>query len=267
MTEENEEQIAPVIPLFGSGDVAAAPGRRERSRGTGEDASNEHHPAGKGAWASAARAASSAESPGAASSAESSGAASAQPRLRALRQRGDDSHEDADDVPLDPAEQAEKATEALVRKLRTRSLSVAEASVFLRGQHLGRAQVEQILDEFLARKYLDDRMLASHLVVSGHERKGQGRIALSRILAQRGIPRDIADAALEELPDDDFERALEFARGKMRSMARLDEETAKRRLSGQLARRGYPGALVGKVVRQAMQEQSFGSGSTRVRFD
>ncbi|WP_460784712.1 regulatory protein RecX [Microbacterium tumbae] len=146
-------------------------------------------------------------------------------------------------------------------------MSVAEASTFLRGHQLSSVQVDEIIDEFLARKYLDDRILAGHLVVSGHERKGQGRIALGRVLAQRGIPRDIADAALAELPDDDFERALEFARGKTRAMARLDAETAKRRLSGQLARRGYSGSLVSKVVRQALQEQFSGGSSSGVRFE
>ncbi len=167
----------------------------------------------------------------------------------------------------DPEELVSRATEALVRKLRARSLSIAEASSFLRGLELNTMQIEEIVDEFLARKYLDDRILAGHLVLSGHERKGLGRVALGRVLAQRGIPREIADEALEELPDDDFERALEFARSKARSMGRLDFDTANRRLSGQLARRGYSGALVSKVVRQALQEQSLGGRTSGVRFE
>ena len=37
-------------------------------------------------------------------------------------------------------------------------------------------------------------------------------------LRKRGIPRDVAEAALAELPDDDAERALEVARTKVRGV-------------------------------------------------
>ena len=54
--------------------------------------------------------------------------------------------------------------------------------------------------------------------MSGIERKSQGRVALSRALAQRGISRDVIVAAMSDLPDDDADRALEFARTKARSL-------------------------------------------------
>lgn len=160
----------------------------------------------------------------------------------------------------------------LVRKLRSRSLSVAEARTILRGyqleeQRLDAAQVDDVLDDFCRRGYLDDATLAGLLVTSGTQRKSQGRTALARLLAQRGIPRDIVDAALDEVPDDDYERALEYARSKMRSLARLDLETAKRRLSGQLARRGYPGGVVSSVVRAVTSEQFSSRPSSGVRFE
>jgi len=135
------------------------------------------------------------------------------------------------------------------------------------GQRLDDAQIDDVIDDFCRRGYLDDAILAGHLVTSGVERKGQGRVALTRALAQRGIPRDVVDAALDDLPDDDLERALEFARTKMRSLARLDQETAKRRLSGQLARRGYSGGVVSSVVRTVMGEQFSGRRPSGVRFE
>ncbi len=128
-------------------------------------------------------------------------------------------------------------------------------------------QIDEVIDDFCRRGYLDDALLAGHLITSGVERKGQGRVALSRALAQRGIPREVIDAALGDLPDDDVERALEFARTKMRSLGRLDPETAKRRLSGQLARRGYSGGVVSSVIRTVMGEQSSGRRPSGVRFE
>lgn len=166
---------------------------------------------------------------------------------------------DADDV-------AQRAEEALVRKLRARSLSVSEARQVLRGHDLDQSRIDDVIDRFCERGYLDDSLLAEHLVISGVERKGQGRVALSRALVQRGIPRDVIDTALGDLPDDDAERALEFARTKARSLSRLDFDTALRRLMGQLARRGYGGSVAANAARTALGEASLGAPRTGVRF-
>ncbi|WP_298868619.1 regulatory protein RecX [uncultured Microbacterium sp.] len=157
-----------------------------------------------------------------------------------------------------------RAEEVLVRKLRGKQLSVSEARTVLRMTDVDREVAESIIDEFLHRGYLDDRTLAELLVTSGVERKGQGRIALSRSLAQRGIPRDIVDDVLGELPDDDAERALDYARGKASSMSGLEPDTALRRLLGQLARRGYGGSVAMNAARTALREA--GSGRSGVRF-
>lgn len=169
---------------------------------------------------------------------------------------------DADDAD----ETARRAEEVLVRKLRARSLSVSEARQVLRGQDLDGAGIDDVIDRFCERGYLDDALLAEHLVISGIERKGQGRVALSRALSQRGIPRDVIDVALGDLPDDDAERALEFARTKARSLSRLDFDTALRRLMGQLARRGYGGSVATTAARTALTEASLGGPTSGVRF-
>lgn len=191
------------------------------------------------------------------------------PRLRALRS-GDEGGAD-DPSPADPEELRAAAEDLLVRKLRSKSLSVSEARSVLRGfedrgQRIDAGQVDDILDDYGRRGYLDDATLAWHLVTSGVERKGQGRIALSRALAQRGIPREVIDEALAELPDDDAERAVEFARSKARAMSGLDPDTALRRLVGQLARRGYNGSVAMTAAKTALREAAFGRPASGVRF-
>lgn len=166
----------------------------------------------------------------------------------------------------DAQQLAHRAEEALVRKLRARSLSVSEARQVLREQGLGGVAVDDVIDRFCERGYLDDALLAEHLVISGVERKGQGRVALARALAQRGIARETIDEALGDLPDDDAERALEFARSKARSLARLDFDTALRRLVGQLARRGYGGSVAMTAARTALAEASSVGSGHGVRF-
>ena len=77
---------------------------------------------------------------------------------------------------------------------------------------------------------------------------------IAQELARRGVPREVADVALAALPDDDAERALRFARTKARSMASLDRNTALRRLTGQLTRRGYGGSIALNAAREALDE-------------
>ncbi|KQQ69002.1 regulatory protein RecX [Microbacterium sp. Leaf320] len=190
------------------------------------------------------------------------------PRLRALQPQSDP---DGDVGGADPIRVREAAEELLVRKLRSRSLSISEARMVLKGYEqdgarLDSGAVDDVLDDFCRRGYLDDALLAGQLVTSGVERKGQGRVALSRALAQRGIPRDVVDAALDELPDDDAERALEYARTKARGLSRLDGDTALRRLVGQLSRRGYNGSVAMTAAKTALAEASFGRSTSGVRF-
>lgn len=167
--------------------------------------------------------------------------------------------------PLSPEAAEEAAEQALLKRLRTRSLSVRESHDVLRGHEVSAEASERIIARMLDYGYLDDAALAEQLVHAGADRKGQGRRAIGQTLAKRGVPREVADAALEQMPDDDAERALEFARTKARSLASLDHDAALRRLSGQLARRGYGGSVALDAARRALDEVSKPSSGVRFR--
>lgn len=166
-----------------------------------------------------------------------------------------------DDPDADEASEREIAEQNLTRRLRTRSLSVAEARAIVAERALEPDTVEEVLRSFERRRYLDDAALAEQLVDKA-TRKGQGRAAIARAIEQRRIPREVVDGALAALPDDDAERALEFARSRVRTMEGLDRTVALRRLAGQLARRGYSSSAL-NVARQVLDEQSDGRGTVR----
>jgi regulatory protein len=166
----------------------------------------------------------------------------------------EDAFDDEDGLNDYASMERELAEKNLLRKLRTRSLSIREARVLVSERDLTVQDVEDILETFVRRGYLDDKTLAEQLVHSAVDRKGQGRQVISQALAKRGIPRDVADAVIAELPDDDADRALEFARTKARSMSSLDRDTALRRLAGQLSRRGYGGSTAFSAARTALDE-------------
>jgi len=213
MTVDNggDEQLAPVIPLFGATDsVPAARAKRVDTP-----------PQWRTTW------------------------------------DDDDLYDDragmADEVDECTQIEREIAERNLTRKLRTRQLSVSEGRAVVAERDLDDDMIAAVLHDFVRRGYLDDRALAEQLVRTGVERKGQGRTVIAQSLAKRGIPRDIVDAALATLPDDDAERALDFARQKARAMRGLAHEVALRRLVGQLARRGYGSASM-DAARKALDE-------------
>ncbi|WP_259460136.1 regulatory protein RecX [Microbacterium sp. AG1240] len=155
---------------------------------------------------------------------------------------------------VDPGEVRDAAEASLLRKLHTRQLSVSESRGVLLAAGMTGGAADELLDQFERLGYLDDLSLSQQLVRAAVERKGQGRQAISPLLTRRGIPRDVVDTVLSEMPDDDLERALDFARTKARSLGARDRETALRRLLGQLARRGYPSSVSMTAARQALDE-------------
>lgn len=149
---------------------------------------------------------------------------------------------------------AEDAEKTLLRKLAARSLSEKESRAVLSQFALDPGEVDAMIAAFLDRGYLNDAHLAEQIAYSGRERKGQARRRIAQTLAERGIPRDVAEQALDELPDDESELALDFARTKVRSLGDRDRETALRRLLGQLARRGFAGSVAMAAARTALDE-------------
>jgi len=175
---------------------------------------------------------------------------------------------DADDEPevLDRESIAEAAAAGLTRSLGRRGLSVAEARARLRADGLTDAEAADVLADFERRGWLDDAALAEQLVYAATTRKDMGTRAVRQLLVKRLVSRDVIDAVVSELPDDDAQRALDFARTKARALTRYDEATATRRLMGMLARRGFGGSSAGQAARTALAEARGDAGASGVRF-
>ncbi|MFJ4037915.1 regulatory protein RecX [Microbacterium sp. NPDC090007] len=179
---------------------------------------------------------------------------------------------DEDDGPS-TEEARERAEAVLLRKLRSRSLSLSEARAVLRGvEGVDEIVCDDLIERFIDLGYLDDATFAEQLVMSATDKRAEGRRAIAETLRKRGIPRDVAEEALAQLPDDDAERALDFARSKIRGVEGTEYEAALRRLAGQLARRGYPSSVALTAARTALSEagigrsRSFGRPASGVRF-
>lgn len=164
----------------------------------------------------------------------------------------DDDAEAEPEAPEEP--DPEQIADRIVRGLARKSLSVAEVEARLYTEGVAEKDALEIIERFGRFGYLDDFKMAEQLVVSLRERKKLGRSSIQQELRARKLDPEAIATALDELDgDDEYRTALELARKRLPSLRSLSDEVAERRLTGFLARRGYAGALVQRVVRETVR--------------
>ncbi|GAB3124497.1 regulatory protein RecX [Glaciibacter psychrotolerans] len=173
---------------------------------------------------------------------------------------------DVGEAPLDQAEERERAEQLLLRRLRSRSLSRAEAGVVLAGTDIDADEVDEILERFAELHYIDEERLADQIIHSHHERKGLGRSGVESEMRRRKLDPFLIEEKLEELPDDETERAVELACARIRQLDRFDDQTIDRRLTGFLLRKGYDSAAVRVAITAALASRRAGGRAPGVRF-
>ena len=82
--------------------------------------------------------------------------------------------------------------------------------------------------------------------------KAAGDVPLT-VKMRKGIDDEVAKEVLDEVnPADEEAAARALVRKKLRSLSRVDETTATRRLVGMLARKGYPPGMAYSVVKDEL---------------
>jgi len=159
-----------------------------------------------------------------------------------------------DEQALGPdADQDSVARAILLDQLTGRARSRSELSDKLARKGIPAELGERLLDRFEEVGLVDDAAFARSWVQARQSGKGLARRALSQELRRKGVDDEVAREALDEVdPDDEIEAARALVRRRARALARLDRDTAVRRLSGMLARKGYPAAVCFRVVREEL---------------
>lgn len=141
----------------------------------------------------------------------------------------------------------------VVSRLSRSALSVSEVRSVLAEHGLDESEVEEWIERYERLGYLDDARLAEQLVHSQGVRRGKGSGALLQELGRRGVDQSVARAAVEDLdPETELDNARAVAERRARQLRGLDRQTAERRLSAFLQRRGYPGDIVREAVTAAL---------------
>jgi regulatory protein len=115
--------------------------------------------------------------------------------------------------------------------------------------------VRAVLDRMTEVGLVDDEAFAQMLVRSQQAGRGLARRALARELRTKGIDDDVAQRALESIPDVvERDRARVLVDKKLRSMHGLGVDVQTRRLAGMLARKGYSSSQTYAVIREAIAD-------------
>ena len=104
-------------------------------------------------------------------------------------------------------------------------------------------EIEEVLRRLLDQKLLDDSDFARQFARSKSTTGGASRRRILTELARKGVAREVADAAVSDLSESegiDLSASIHrVAEKKWRTLRSLDDRTARQRLYGFLARRGF----------------------------
>lgn len=157
----------------------------------------------------------------------------------------------------------ERAHNVSLHALTRRGLSRREVERTLRSRDLDEQTIAAEVERLEASGLIDDMALAQNLVGTLQERKGYGRQAIAAELTRRLLSPAAIEYALELVETgDELARAREIAVKRAGQLRGYDRETAVRRLSGYLMRRGYSGSTLRAAVEAALSS----TPASRVTF-
>ncbi len=156
----------------------------------------------------------------------------------------------ADGPPADPEAVARKI---LLDQLTGAARSRQELADKLAAKNVPADVATRLLDRFEEVGLIDDDAFARAWIASRQPGKGLARRALAQELRRKGIDDELAKEALDEIdPADEEAAARVLVRKKLRSLSRVDDTTATRRLVGMLARKGYNSGVAFAVVKDEL---------------
>jgi regulatory protein len=138
----------------------------------------------------------------------------------------------------------ERAVEAIGRRER----SVAELTEWLMARGVAEEEVAEAIERLIELEELDDERFARRYAEDKRDLSGWGAERIREALMQRGIDRDLIEAALEsESRLDQVDRAAALLAGRG---AALDTEPERARALAFLARRGYELEVAYEAIRR-----------------
>lgn len=149
------------------------------------------------------------------------------------------------------------AQDAALRMLSTSRRSRRDLEMRLRRRELDTSVIADALGRLSSVGLLNDEEFALAEASAQLRNAKRSTGAVKRRLRQRGVAGDLADAAVASVVEseiiDDAERCEEAAQKRAGQLRSYDRQTAQRRLTGFLMRRGFASDLVFAAARRALE--------------
>jgi len=132
----------------------------------------------------------------------------------------------------------------------------AQLDQALRRREVPQDVADAALDRLAGAGLIDDAAFARAWVDTRHRGRGLARRALAAELRQRGVDAGDVRAAVADLgPEQEAEAARRLVEAKLAATRGRPLATRMRRLTGLLARKGYPSAMAYRVIREALEQE------------
>lgn len=148
-----------------------------------------------------------------------------------------------------------KATESALRLLAVRPRSEKELRDRLRQKDYEPETIDAVMERVRGWGYLDDADFAQRWVSNRIEHRPRGRRLLEQELRQKGIDRETIAETLDDADLDETAAAIELAEKSANRLRGLEPDVARRRLTGQLARRGFPYPAIKAAIDAVLGER------------
>lgn len=156
----------------------------------------------------------------------------------------------ADAVP--DADPRDVAREICLAQLASSPKSRAQLATVLRRRGTDPAVAAEVLDRLEDVRLLDDAAFAE-AVVHSRRAAGMSRRALGADLRAKGVSGEVVTETLDRLdPDAELASARALVARRLPATRALPMDVRVRRLVGMLARKGFPGGMSLRVVREAL---------------
>ncbi|MBF9073797.1 regulatory protein RecX [Streptacidiphilus fuscans] len=175
---------------------------------------------------------------------------------RKRRERGED--DEGNESRAEVTDPAARARDICLRQLTGSARTRRQLADALRRKEIPDEVAEEVLDRLEQVGLIDDAAYAEAWVEQRQRHRGLARRALASELRAKGVAGDLVQRAVAQVePEDEEAAARRLVERKLRSTAGLERQVRLRRLAGMLARRGYPEGLALRVVRSALDAESF----------
>ena len=144
----------------------------------------------------------------------------------------------------------DKAMRDATRRLSRRAMSRGQVRDKLRGLGHDDTVTQRVLDRLEALDLLDDAAFGRMLIAETRRARPAGPRLLRHKLRQKGLDPALIDTLVDEAQQsaDPIDDARELVSKTLPRLARVDPATRRRRLYGVLARRGFEGETITRVM-------------------